>query len=300
MTASAEKSPAWAIKLMLALWCAEILSAFELSMLYAALRFMIADFGDPEAVGWVMTSFLLTSAVSAAICGRLGDLFGRQRVLLIVIALSIIGSLIAAFSSTLEGVIVGRVIQGTAGAIFPLCIGLVRENVKPESAPIFIGTLAATLTVTMGMGIFLGGVIVDTLNWHWIFFAGALAGVVAFVAIKSWLPDKSGDTKTIAAKTNFLGGILFAPAIVCLRLGITKAPAWGWISPLTLITIGVGFGLLLIWVRSELRAESPLLVSCIKLTVDMRAFDAHAPLLSKSPQHFLSIRTVFYLRYVFR
>lgn len=246
-----------AVKLMLGLLSAEILSAFELSMLYAALRAMIRDFGNPEAVGWVMTSFFLASAVSAAICGRLGDIFGRKRVLLVVVFLSIIGSLIAAFSDTLSGVIVGRVIQGTAGAIFPLCIGLVRENVKAESAPLFIGTLAATLTVTMGMGTFLGGVIVDNLSWHWVFFAGAAAGLVALVTVGLWMPRS--PSQPFDRRTNIIGGVLFAPAVVLVLLGISKAPSWGWSSPETLISIGAGIGLLALWVFTELRAQVPLL-----------------------------------------
>lgn len=246
-----------AIKLMLGLLTAEILSAFELSMLYAALRVMIDDFGNAEAVGWVMTSFFLASAVSAAICGRLGDIFGRKKVLLAVIFFSIIGSLIAAFSTTLEGVILGRVIQGTAGAIFPLCIGLVRENIKAESVPIFIGILAASLTVTMGMGTFLGGVIVDNLSWHWVFFAGAIAGVVAFITISAWMPKS--PNKAFDRRTNILGGILFAPAVVLVLLGITKAPSWGWMSVTTLSCLGAGILIMAIWVTSELRAQVPLL-----------------------------------------
>lgn len=246
-----------ALKLMAGLLAAEVLSAFELSMLYAALRFMISDFGSAEAVGWVMTSFFLASAVSAAICGRLGDIFGRKKVLLIVIFFSIIGSLIAAFSTTLEGVILGRVIQGTAGAIFPLCIGLVRENVKPESAPMFIGILAASLTVTMGLGTFLGGVIVDNFSWHGVFFAGALAGIVAFIAIYFWMPRSS--TTTFDRRTNILGGILFAPAVVLLLLTITKAPSWGWTSTSTVLCLVAGLFFMTVWVATELRAKVPLL-----------------------------------------
>ncbi|HLS97612.1 MAG: MFS transporter [Porticoccaceae bacterium] len=246
-----------AVKLMLGLLSAEVLSAFELSMLYAALKAMIADFGNPEAVGWVMTSFFLASAVSAAICGRLGDIFGRKRVLMVVIALSIVGSLIAAFSSTLEWVIVGRVVQGTAGAVFPLCIGLVRENVKAESAPIFIGILAATLTVTMGMGTFLGGVIVDNLSWHWVFFAGAAAGVVAFFTIGLWMPRSPG--RPFDRRTNLVGGVLFAPGVVLVLLGISEAPHWGWTSVNTLLCLSGGAAFLAAWAASELRAAVPLL-----------------------------------------
>lgn len=248
-----------AIKMMAALLAAEVLSAFELSMLYSALRFMIADFGSPEQVGWVMTSFLLSSAVSAAICGRLGDLYGRKKVLLVVVGISIIGSLIAGFSNSIEGVVCGRIIQGMAGAIFPLCIGLVRESVSDKQAPVFIGTLAVTFTVTMGAGAFAGGVIVDTLSWHWIFYLGAVAGAVAFITIYYWMPAPAFVVKNEARNTNFAGGVLFAPAIALLLLGITKGQSWGWDDHYILSFLAVGVLLLLAWIQSELRAENPLI-----------------------------------------
>lgn len=245
------------MRLIVALIAAEILSGFEVAMIYAALRHLIEDFGSPEAVGWAITSYLLASAVAAALCGRLGDMFDRRKVMLIVIVLSIIGSLISGFSSTIGGVVAGRVIQGSAGAIFPLCIGIVREHVKPASAPLYIGILAATLTVASGLGAVFGGVLVDNLSWHWIFFAGAIAGIIAFVAVLFLVP--AGTSGTGEKGANFLGGILFAPAIVFLLLAITKGPQWGWGDNLTLGFLIGGLALLLLWVRSELRAAVPLI-----------------------------------------
>ena len=157
-------------------------------MLYPALKPMIAEYGNAQAAGWVMTSFFISSAVFAALCGRLGDLLGRKRLLQVVIVCSIVGSLISGLSSAFSGLLLGRVIQGSSGAIFPLCLGLVRENVKSESVPMMIGILAATLTVTMGLGVFVGGVVVDTIGWRWIFWGGALAGIVALIAVSVQLP----------------------------------------------------------------------------------------------------------------
>lgn len=245
--------------LIFALLTAEILSAFEMAMLYPALKVMIKDFESIELVGWVMSSYLLSSAVFAAICGRLGDIFGRRQVMLIVIILSILGSIISGFSNTIEWLLLGRVIQGSAGAIFPLCIGLVRENVKSESVPILIGTLAATLTVTMGLGTFIGGVIVDNAGWQWIFFGGAIAGVIAFLAIFYLLPSSSSPKNAFDKRTNIAGGILFAPAIVFLLLGISKAPSWGWFDINTITCVITGCILLAVWIQSELKAKTPLL-----------------------------------------
>lgn len=252
--------------LLLTLFAAEVLSAFELSMLYPALKPMIAEFGNAQAAGWVMTSFFIASAVFAALCGRLGDLLGRKRLLQVVIILSIVGSLISGLSSSLAGLLVGRIIQGSSGAIFPLCLGLVRENVKPESVPMMIGILAATLTVTMGLGIFVGGIIVDTIGWRWIFWGGALAGLIALAAVTWQLPTNVRPSAQALSGINLTGGILFAPALVILLLLIQKGAAWGWASPMALGSAVVSLALFSIWAWSEIRAKKPLLD--VRLLVD--------------------------------
>lgn len=253
------QAPLHPAMLLVTLFCAEVLAAFELSMLYPALKPMIVQYGNAEAVGWVMTSFFLSSAVFAALCGRLGDLLGRRRLLQVVIVLSIIGSLISAFSSGLAGLIFGRVIQGASGAIFALCLGLVRQHAKPASVPMMIGILAATLTVTMGLGIYAGGLIVDNLGWRWIFYGGAIAGVIALVAVSFTLPIEPYIPLARLRAINLTGGVLFAPAVVLLLLAFTKAPGWGWLSFNTLAAL-VAAGLLLVaWIQSELRAKMPLL-----------------------------------------
>ncbi|MCK9564391.1 MAG: MFS transporter, partial [Bacteroidales bacterium] len=183
--------------------------------------------------------------------------YDRKQVLLGVITLSIIGSLVAGASDSLAGVVIGRTIQGSAGAILPLCVGILREHVDRKPLPIYLGVLTSIITVSAGLGILLGGVLVDYLTWHWIFFTSALAGVIAWLAVYFLIPP--GITKQAEPGTNFLGGILFAPAIVCLLLAITKAPAWGWTDALTLALLAIGGVLLVAWGRSELNARVPLL-----------------------------------------
>lgn len=252
------------MKVMVAMIAAEILATFEITMVYAALRYLVQDFGSPDAVGWAITSFFLASAVSAAICGRLGDMYDRKLVLLIVIALSITGSLIAGLSSSLTGVVVGRTIQGSAGAILPLCIGILRANVDARSLPMFVGVLTAIMTVSAGLGLLVGGLLVDYLTWHWIFYVTAAVGVFAWIAVYLLLP--SGVPGRPVPGTNFLGGVLFAPGLVCLMLALTKGQAWGWASWPILGLAGGGALLLFAWIRSEMSARVPLLN--IRLVLD--------------------------------
>lgn len=245
------------LKIVLALIAAEILATVEITMIFAALRYLVEDFGSPEAIGWTITGFLLTSAVSAALCGRLGDIYDRKKLLLGAIGLSIVGSLIAGSSSTLTGVVIGRTIQGCAGAIFPLCVGILREHFDNRSLPMYIGVLTAIMTVSAGMGMLLGGLIVDYLTWHWIFYTTAIIGVVAAVSVYLVVPPS--QVTGSATGINYLGGVLFAPGTASLILGLTKARDWGLTSPLTLSLLVAGVVLLLAWIWSELRAKVPLL-----------------------------------------
>ena len=112
--------------ILLVLALTEINSAFEVGMVYGVVGALMREFG-PSATGWVVTSFLLVGAIAAALGSRLGDIFGRKRVVLVMLVLAMTGSVINATSDTLTGLIVGRSIQGVAGALLPLCIGLVRE-----------------------------------------------------------------------------------------------------------------------------------------------------------------------------
>src|SRR5690606_23751207 len=107
----------------------EIISAFETSMVFAAIPTIIRDFNsDAGTVGWAVTAFLLVAAAAAAVCGRIGDMYGRERVLIVLLAAATVGSLVSALGDSIGAIIVGRAIQGVAGAILPLCIGLAREH----------------------------------------------------------------------------------------------------------------------------------------------------------------------------
>ena len=107
---------------------AEITSSFEISMMYAAMATMLREFGDAARVGWLLTAYLLVGSVSAALCSRLGDLFGRRRLLLAMLACSLAGSLVSLLSNELTGLIIGRALQGMSAAMLPLW-----KNAPPRS-----------------------------------------------------------------------------------------------------------------------------------------------------------------------
>jgi MFS family permease len=235
---------------------ADIVSAFETTMLFTAVASLLAEYGRPATVGWVLTAYLLISAASAAVCGRLGDLYGRRRVLIMVLVASGVGSLVSALSPSLEGVILGRGLQGLSGAILPLVLGLARQHITPRALPISLGVIVAAQTAGAGLGMMLGGFLVDTVGWRGIFWAALGFLTVALIAVRLLIPASSGakDERSL----DLGGGLLFLPAVAGALFAISNGRAWHW---------GVGFWALLaaslalgaVWVRHELRHSNPLI-----------------------------------------
>jgi len=243
--------------MLFALVLAEIVSAAESTMIYGALRVLTRDLGDPVAVGWSITAFLLVAAGSAAVGARLGDLYGRRRALLVSLLLAGSGSVLSALSDGAAGVIAGRAIQGMAGAILPLCFGLVRQHLPAERVPFGVGVVAAAAFVSGGLGFVAGGAIVDHLHWSWIFIAGAGTAIVAWPAVRWCVPR---DAAAAAAEPVDIAGVLtLLPAITALLLAPTQARSWGWGDVRVLALLAGGFALLAWWVRHELRVKAPLI-----------------------------------------
>lgn len=239
-----------------ALWLAEITGSFETAMIFAAQRSLTHDLGDPVRVGWLITSYLLIGAGAAALAGRMGDMFGRRRLMLAMLAIGVAGSLVSALSANYPTLLTGRCIQGLTGAILPLCVGLVRENLPPAKVPMCIGLMISGASAGTACGLLLGGMIVDHFSWRGVFFASAIFAAAAFLAIRLALPRSPHGT--IAAQPDWLGGLLFLPAIFALLLAITSGPSWGWLDGRTLGTAGGGLALLLWWIGASLRAAQPL------------------------------------------
>src|SRR5215213_8763144 len=144
---------------------------------------------DASGIAWVLTGYLLAAAVATPIAGRLGDMFGKRRMLVISLAVFTAGSLVAALGANLETVVIGRVLQGFGGGIFPLCFGIIRDEFPRERVAGSIGLISAIFGIGGGAGLIAGGLIADNLSYHWIFWVGAISAAIAAVAIELWVPE---------------------------------------------------------------------------------------------------------------
>lgn len=238
------------------LGAAVLTCALEISMLFPSLPTIIRDFGDPAAVFWTVTIHYLTAASSVALSGRLGDLFGRKRVLLVVLALSLCGSLLSFNAPTLLGVVIGRGIQGLSAAAIPLAFGLVRQTLPPARVPFGVGIVASVAPVVGGIGALIGGVLVDYASWRALFAVSAIAAALT-IALAYWVlpPGVRGARKQL----DIVGGVLVPPAIAALLLAIHFARHWGWIDARTLGLCAAGLAVLAFWYRYESRHPDPLI-----------------------------------------
>lgn len=240
---------------------AEITSSFEISMMYAAMATLLREFGDPAGVGWLITAYLLVGSVSAALCSRLGDLFGRRRLALAMLACSLGGSLLSLFSTSLAALVAGRALQGLSAALLPLAVGLVREHLPAARVPVAIGWIAAMASFSAGVGILLGGVFVDTQGWRWIFGFSAGHALLAWVLVAWQVPrsrPKQGPIRS-ARRIDLLGGVLYAPAIAAVLWALSRLKAHGLHDPLTLALLVGGVALLALWALWEWRHPDPLI-----------------------------------------
>jgi MFS family permease len=243
--------------ILVTLVLAEIITSFEVSMIYAALPTIAREFADPVGAGWLITGYLLVGSVSAGLSSRLGDLFGRRRMVLAMLACSAAGSLVSAFSADLAGLIAGRALQGMSAALLPLSIGIVREHLPRARVPVAIGWLAAMATFSAGAGLLLGGFLVDHTGWRTMFWFGAAHGAVAFVLVASVVP--ASTRQALVQRLDWLGGILYAPAIALLLWALSRVKLHGLADPLTLGSLALGAALLALWLWIEWRHPAPMI-----------------------------------------
>src|ERR1700748_1860596 len=160
------------------------------SLVVPALPTMQRELHTTETgITWLLTGYLLAASVGTAIIGRLGDMYGKEKLLLWTFAILTVGTFLSAVAPSLPVLIAARVIQGVAGGIFPLAFGIVRDEFPPEKVAGGIGLLSAILCAGRGARTALSGVIVEHLNSHWLFWLPLVPLVVAVIATWKLVPE---------------------------------------------------------------------------------------------------------------
>jgi EmrB/QacA subfamily drug resistance transporter len=212
-------------------------------------------------VTWVLTILLLVASVSTPILGKLGDQYGKERLLVISLALFLLGCVGAAAAWNIWILILFRAVQGLGAAVFPLSFGIIRDEFPPEKVGVGIGLLSAVFGVGGGLGIVFSGLIVDHLSWRWLFILGAIPVAISVVLVHRFVPESPIKTPS---RIDYVGASLLSAGLVCLLLALTEGESWGWGSARIGLLFGASAVLLAAWVLAELRVPEPM--------VDMHVF----------------------------
>ena len=207
------------------------------SLVAPALRTIQTDLHTTTtAVAWLFTGYLLAASIATPIVGRLGDMFGKKRMLVVTLAIVAVGLLVAALATSIGVLILGRVIQGAGGAIFPLAFAIIRDEFPRERIPTGIALISALLGVGGGLGIILAGPIIAHLSYHWLFWLPLIVVVAAAIAAQVVIPE---SPIRAPGRIDWVGAGLLTGWLVALLVGVSEAPTWGWGSARVLGLFGL-------------------------------------------------------------
>lgn len=249
---------------------AGIAFALQQTMIIPALPALQRDLHTTTAwVTWLLTAFLLTASVATPLIGRLGDQYGKERMLVISLAIFLAGCVGAALAWDIWSLIAFRAIQGAGGAVFPLSFAIIKDEFPEEKVGMGVGVVSAVFAVGGGLGLVLSGLIVDHASWRWLFVVGAAGVALAVVLVHLFVPESPIKT---AARLDLPGAALLSGGLISLLVALTEGESWGWSSAPIVGLFASAAAFLLAWVTVELRVAEPM--------VDMRMLSRRPVLFS--------------------
>ncbi len=207
-------------------------------------------------VSWVLIAWLLSAAVATPIVGRAADMIGKHRALVVVLGAIAVGSLVAALAPNLGVLVVGRVIQGLGGAIYPIAFGILRDEYPPHRVPRAIGSMSSVVAVGGGLGTVLAGPITTALGWRWLF--GIPLVLVLAIGALAWRFVPVSAIRS-GGRINWHAASLLGLWLVALLLPLSMGASWGWLSPPTLGVFAVALLSFAAWVTVETRSANPVI-----------------------------------------
>jgi MFS family permease len=210
----------------------------------------------PTAAAWILTAFLLSSAVLTPVLGRLGDKYGRRPVTLIVLVVYAVGMAGAAAAQNIGQLIAARAVQGAALALVPLSMAILREALPGRRLPLAMGVVSGAVGAGGGAGLIVGGLLADHLPWRWLFVLGTAIALVSLALAALWVP--AGSYRT-SGSIDVPGAALLGGGLVAVLLGLAKGPSWGWSSTRVLGLLALGLVLFVVLVAVERTRPDALL-----------------------------------------
>jgi len=206
-------------------------------------------------VSWVATSAVLSAAIANPVMGRLGDMYGKRRMMITAMTIQLIGCILAALAPNVITLVAARALQGIGVAVLPIGMSLAKDLLPPDKAARGVAMVSATLGIGGGIGLPMAGLVVGWLNWQSVFWVTAALTVIGLAATVRLLP---ADTTRTPQPFDAIGACWLSACLVVILLPLSKTSAWGVLRPLPVALYVAGFAGLVGWYRYEQHPVRPL------------------------------------------
>jgi EmrB/QacA subfamily drug resistance transporter len=245
---------------LIVLCLGDLMIVLDVTIVGVALPSIKEDLGfSDSSLAWVVNAYLLTFGGFLLLGGRLGDLFGHRRLFLAGIALFTVASLVCGLSTSQGMLVAARAVQGVGGAIvsavaLSLIVTLFTEPAERAKA---MGVFGFVASGGGSIGVLLGGILTDALNWHWIFLVNLPIGIAVFVFCLRLLPGGRGHMT--GARLDVAGAVTVTVSLMIAVYAIVNGNEVGWATARTIGLLGVAAVLLGVFLLIESRVPSPLM-----------------------------------------
>lgn len=205
---------------------------------------------------WIITVTLLVGAVSTPVAGRLADMYGKKRMMLIALVPFIAGSVVCAVSTDVVTMLIGRGLQGLATGVIPLGISLLHDVLPAERVGSAIALMSSSMGIGGALGLPIAAAVTQVASWRVLFWVTGIAAAVLAVALATLVPSPRSAGE--ASRFDYVGALGLTVGITALLLAVSKGSTWGWTAIPTLVSAVVAVVSLLLWGRYEISHSSPL------------------------------------------
>jgi EmrB/QacA subfamily drug resistance transporter len=235
-----------------------LLAALDQTIVATALPTIVGDLGGLTHLSWVTSAFLLAQTAVTPIYGKLGDLYGRKRILQTAIVIFLAGSALCGQAHSMTELIAFRAVQGLgAGGMIVLIQAVIGDVVPPRQRGRYQGLFGAVFGISSVAGPLLGGVIVQSVSWRWIFYVNLPVGLVALAVLSVALPA-TGQVSRPAI--DYVGAALLASSLSAIVLVTSLGgTTWAWSSPEVVVVGAIGVALLGLFIVVERRVREPVI-----------------------------------------
>lgn len=235
-----------------------MLAALDSTIVSTALPTIVGEFGGIDHLSWLFTAYLVASATSMPLFGKISDLYGRKKVYQTAIVIFLVASALCGAAQNLSQLIAFRALQGIGGGgLFALTFTIVGDIVPPRERGRYTGYLSGTFALASVVGPLVGGFLTDELSWRWVFYVNLPIGAAAFVVTGIVLKLQP---KKAERRLDLAGSALLVVAIVSSLLAtVWSAEEYGWVAPPTIGLYVLAAISLVAFIRQERRADEPVL-----------------------------------------